>query len=123
MFFAPIVDITPPQPPQAAHVVVVEAPQPRQAVASRPVPLALQAPVTVPQSYQYGACQAIHRIAWDLNYQFSGDCAKYNRISPLPLRFGAQAPAADWLDTLARQLPAGVQVAVDVDHQTISVSP
>jgi hypothetical protein len=121
MFFAPIVDHVPLQT-EAAHVVVVEAPQ-HQAAASRPVPPALRAPVTVSQSYQYGACQAIHRIAWELNYQFSGDCTKYNRISPLPLQFGVQASASDWLDALAQQLPKGVQVSVDVDRRSISVSP
>jgi hypothetical protein len=122
MFFAPIVDHVPLQP-ETAHVVVVESSQPTQAAASRPVPPALRAPVTVPQSYQYGACQAIHRIAWELSYQFSGDCTKYNRINPLPLQFGAQAPASDWLDALAQQLPKGVQVSVDVDRRSISVSP
>jgi hypothetical protein len=122
MFFAPIVDHVPLQV-EPAHVIVVKTQQHNQEIVSRSVPSTLQLPVTVPQNYQYGACQAIHRIAWELNYQFSGDCTKYNQINPLPLQFGVQEPALNWIEALARHLPHGVQVMVDVDHHTISVSP
>ena len=121
MFFAPLV-APPPAPP--AHVVVVAQPVP---IAPPLVPLVpvgpLGQPVTVPQAYQFGACQAIHRIAWDLAWSFDGHCARYNRTTPLPLRFGKLASAADWLDTLTQQLPAGVRVTVNPVARNITVSP
>ena len=113
MFFAPVVA---PPPPAPAHVVVVE----RAAPLVSPVP---QPVVTVSASYQYGACQAIHRIAWDLRWAFYGSCSKYNRIAAMPLRFGTPAPASDWLHVLAGQLPAGSRVVVDPAARSITVTP
>jgi hypothetical protein len=123
MFFAPLVA---PPPPAPAHVVVVSAPAPVAAPVMTPRltpsgPLA-QA-VTVPASYQFGACQAVHYIAWDLGWHFAGQCTKYNRVAAVPLRFGAQAPAGEWLSALAQQLPAGSRVVVDATNRSIAVTP
>ncbi len=122
MFFAPV---TAPPPPSPAHVVVVGHPAvPATILLTAPVPQAPGQPVvTVPAAYQYGACQAIHRIAWDLRWSFSGNCSKYNRVAPLPLRFGTPAPIGDWLQVLAQQLPAGASVLVDPEARSITVTP
>lgn len=79
--------------------------------------------MTVPAAYRWGACQALHRVAWDLGWSFDGRCARYNRVTALPLRFGKVAPAADWIEVLTQQLPPGARVVVNPARQFMAVTP
>lgn len=120
MFFAPIVSPPPPSPPSV--VVVDHAPAPVVVTGSVPRAL-LNTSVALPKSYSYGACQAIHYVAWTLRWSFAGDCALYNRSSPMPLRYGVPAPAWDWLRALAQQLPPTARVVVQPQARLIAVTP
>lgn len=125
MFFAPILPLAEHTPPPAVLVVRAPAEQPvvQPVVSPKTLPNDLQRVVTVPAEYKWGACQAVARVAWDIGYSFSGNCERYNRTTPLPLRYGVEAPAADWLNVLAHQLPPDVLINVDPSSKSISVTP
>lgn len=123
MFFAhPAFTPAPPAPP--AHVVVQSRPKRLAALpmvaAAQGSPLAKL--VQVRRKYEFGACQAIDDVAWQLGYRFVGDCARFPATrDALPLPFGERASAAAWLVGLAHQLPPGTTVRVDTRDGTVSV--
>ena len=81
------------------------------------VPEALTRLMSVPDEYQYGACQAMDYVAYQAGFTFISDsCGQFNRADALPASVGvgrALRTGYDWLSILAAQLPAGVGVVID----------